>query len=248
MNDLVSIIVPLYNYRDYIEENILSIQLQSYPDWEIIIVDDGSKDDPYPVIKPYESDKIKYIKLDKNGGYSAAKNVGIRASKGSMIVVLDADDMLTSESLKCRVEFLQTHEVSWVHGLALEFHNTKPYDFHLVKRKAHKKFKGIQKSGDYTEVWTCIHAQSVMVCRSAYQRVGLYEETLYSMGDKEMWARLLHHVGNPGYVNAPIAYYRQHDKQMHRSKKKLRNLKKIKKHMHNLVKTRRKKLDGVEKL
>jgi len=84
---MISIVVPLYNYADLIEENIKSIQKQTYHDWEIIIVDDGSEDNPMKVLKKYICDNIRYIKFNKNTGYSAAKNAGIRDSNGEYIVV-----------------------------------------------------------------------------------------------------------------------------------------------------------------
>ncbi len=247
--NMVSVVVPLFNYRRYMEENILSIVNQSYDNWEVIIVDDASTDDPYPVIKPHLSDKVHYIKIDTNKGYSAAKNVGVRASHGGLIVVLDADDMLSDDSLKLRVDYMEAHkDCYWVHGKSLEFHDPKPYEFKLVKRKSYKRFKDIQRTGKYALVWTCIHAQTVMVRRCAYKKVGLYEETLRSMGDKEMWARLLHHVGKPGYVDNPIALYRQHDKQMHRSRQKLKNVPDLERRLNNFVKSRSGRIKGVEQL
>jgi len=247
-NDKVSVVVPLYNYRQYIAELIESILCQTYKNWELIIADDGSKDNPYPVIEPYLNDKIKYIKMDKNRGYSAAKNVGIRNSSGDMIAVLDADDMLPPKSLQYRVEYLQSHQSVWVYGIALEFHDRKPYEFHLVKRESYKRQRKMHKTGDDSGIWTCIHAQTVMVMRSAYEKVGLYEESLPSMGDKEMWARLLHNVGKPTYAKKVVAYYRQHSQQMHRSKKKLMNVSTLKEHVHKLIEQRKKSLEGVERL
>lgn len=147
MKNIVSVVVPLYNYKRYIEENICSIMNQTYPHWEIIIVDDCSDDNPYDAIEPYLGEHIRYIRLEENMGYSCAKNAGIRSSVGSMIVVLDADDMLTPKSLQYRVEYLESNKKAWVHGKVFEFHdNIKPYEFNFVKRKAYKKFKKIQNS------------------------------------------------------------------------------------------------------
>ena len=86
-------------------------------------MDDGSKDDPYTVIKPYVNDKIKYIKLDKNKGYSAAKNVGIRASTGSLIVVLDADDMLAPEKFESQIAGMKINNASIIEKIQSEFND-----------------------------------------------------------------------------------------------------------------------------
>ena len=249
MNDKISVIVPLFNYKQYIEENINSIITQSYDNWEIIIVDDASTDDPYPVIEPYLSDKVKYIKLDVNVGYGSAKNVGIRNSNGSFIVILDADDMLCENSLRVRLKHLNMKvKYNWIHAECLEFVDNKPYVFKHVDRKANQKFRTMKKKGDFSKVWQCIHAQTVMVKRKVYEKVGLYEPTLRSMGDKEMWARICHNVGAPAYLKQDVALYRQHDKQMHRSKEKLDNLETIREHMEILVERRKNSLNGVEKL
>lgn len=244
----VSVIVPLHNYAHYIEENIQSIQKQSFGHWELIIVDDASTDQPHKVIKPYLSDQIRLIRKDKNEGYGAAKNTGLRMSVGEFIVILDADDTLPSASLHHRVKFLKAHKLKWVHGNALEFYNHKPYEYNFVKRKSYKRFIAIKKSRVYDDVWRCIHAQTVMVERAVYELVGLYDESFRSMGDKEMWARIVNHVGPPGYLNKPLVYYRQHGEQMHRSKWKLKNLAKLEKQLHKVVKARATDLEGIEKL
>lgn len=246
---MISIVVPLYNYRRYIKENIKSIKSQTYKDWELIIVDDGSCDDPLRVIEKYLCDQIQYIRLDKNVGYGSAKNVGIRLSQGEYIVVLDADDMLTPNSLKSRHGRMVKRGSLWCHARAWEFNDKKPYQFKYKERKAHRRLKILMKRKQHTEVWDSIHAQTVMVHRSVYEKVGLYEPCLRSMGDKEMWARICYNVEPPFFLKKFIAYYRQHPKQMHRSAAKKRNVKKYKKILDRLVRKRKTgDLSGVEKL
>lgn len=220
---MISIVIPLYNYAHFITENIEHIIGQSYSEWEIIIVDDASEDDPYSVISPYLCDKIRYIRLDKNMGYGVAKNTGIRQSKGEFIVVLDADDLLAPDSLKSRLEYLKGKKEKWIHARAYEFAGQKPYNFRIKRRKAVKKLDGMIKSGNYKDLWECIHAQTVMVHRSVYEKVGLYEPSLRSMGDKEMWYRIIKNMGLPLFLDKYVVYYRQHNHQMHRSKYKKKN-------------------------
>ena len=92
MSDLISVVVPLYNYANYIEELILSVKSQDYKNWEIIIADDASTDNPLSVIEKHLCDRIIYHRMPENKGYAAAKNEGIIRSRGKYIVVLDADD------------------------------------------------------------------------------------------------------------------------------------------------------------
>lgn len=245
---MISVVVPLYNYADMIEENIRSIQKQTHQDWEIVIVDDGSTDDPIKVLKKYLCDNIRYIKIEKNTGYSAAKNVGIRDSKGKYIVVLDADDMLTPKSLSLRSKYLDDHpKRKWVIAKAFEFSGVSPpYVFKVINRKATRRLGRILKSKNYTDLWKSIHAQTVMVRRSVHEKIGLYEESLSSRADKEMWARIINNIGIPGYINEEVAYYRNHKRQMHRSKIKKMNLPKLEKRLLKLIKSRSKgNLKGV---
>lgn len=243
---MISVIVPLYNYAGYIEENIVSIKEQSISDWEIIIVDDCSKDNPYAVIKKHLGSNIKYIRLDNNLGYGAAKNIGIRACAGEYIVVLDADDMLTKNSLEIRLNSLEKSGKKWIHAKALEF-SGKPYNFRYKKRRSIRRLESILVTKNYKDLWRSIHAQTVMIHRDIYKFVGLYDPRLRSMGDKEMWARIINNVGIPYYLDEFVAYYRQHSKQMHRSKSKIKNLKKYEKILNRRIKQYRNgDLSGVE--
>lgn len=236
---MISVVVPLYNYARYIGENIQSILNQTISDWELIIVDDCSTDNPQEVIHKFNDKRIKYIKHEENQGYSTAKNTGIKASQGDLIVVLDADDMLTANSLEIRRDFLKKNSAGWVHGKAYEFSGDPPYNFIYKKRKAILRLENIIKTKKYNDLWRSIHAQTVMVHRSIYEKVGLYEGRLRSMGDKEMWYRIICNVGIPVYLDEFVAYYRQHGQQMHRSDFKMKHLAKYSKILESCMNQRK---------
>lgn len=238
MNKLVSIVVPLYDYSCYIEELINSVKSQDYSAWELIIVDDFSSDNPYRFIKKHISSRITYFVLDKNCGYAVAKNEGIIRSSGDYIVVLDADDLLTSSSIRFRVNFLEKNSnFKWVHAKAYEFsRNIKKVVWR--HRKFIRRFEKMQKTNNYKNIWDSIHAQTVMIKRECYIKVGLYQESMRSMSDKEMWARIQNNIGLPGYLNKFVVYYRCHNKQMHRSQQKKRNIKKLLRQLYKFKKAR----------
>jgi len=130
---VISVVVPLYNYAHYIEANIRSVLSQTHTDWELVIVDDASKDDPARVIMPYVNNhaNIHFYQLPKNKGYSHAKNYAIERTRGDYITTIDADDLLTPDSLKNRLAALEAHpRADWVHGRAMVFSdnpkNAKP--------------------------------------------------------------------------------------------------------------------------
>jgi len=99
---LFSIVLPVYNVADYIEASVRSVCLQSFRDFEVILVDDGSKDTSIDLAESVLTElKINYIVLRKeNGGQSSARNAGIKASTGKWIICLDSDDCLHPQTLE----------------------------------------------------------------------------------------------------------------------------------------------------
>ncbi len=98
---IVSIIIVNYNYASYVAEAINSAMSQTYPNTEVIVVDDGSTDDSRQIIASYR-DRVKSI-FKENGGQASAANAGFNASVGSIVLFLDSDDVLHSDALKCIV-------------------------------------------------------------------------------------------------------------------------------------------------
>ncbi len=104
----VSIITPLYNGARFIAETILSVIGQTYTDWEMIIVDDCSIDHPENIISPYaENDqRIKWVRLDRNSGAAAARNVALGRATGRFIAFLDGDDTWKPEKLQRQISLM----------------------------------------------------------------------------------------------------------------------------------------------
>jgi glycosyltransferase involved in cell wall biosynthesis len=207
---LVSVIVPLYNYQNYISDCILSIKNQDYSNYELIVIDDCSTDKSYDIAKKFESANIKILKTDVNSGYSKAKNEGIIYSQGEMITCLDADDLLTLNSISVRVEAMRRSSSPMVHAHAINVKGdislSQCYKIPLCKTKRTK----------FT-----VHAQTVLMKRWVYQKYGLYDEDMRSRSDKEMWWRLLDNYENQNRslisnycISDIVAYYRKHKKSM----------------------------------
>lgn len=104
--ELVSIIIPCFRQAHLLGEAIESVLAQSYPHFEIIVVDDGSPDDTAQVVKRYPS--VRYLRQD-NRGVSAARNSGIQASSGTYLVFLDADDRLLPNHLQANLKAFEEH-------------------------------------------------------------------------------------------------------------------------------------------
>src|SRR5688500_2053614 len=100
---LVSVVIPCYNHGAYLPEAVASVQSQNYPSLEIIVIDDGSTDNTKAVAAGLTG--ITYF-YQPNQGLSAARNAGIRHSKGEFLLFLDADDWLLPEAIETNVKYL----------------------------------------------------------------------------------------------------------------------------------------------
>lgn len=113
IEDLVSIIVPVYNSEEYLAETLDSVRRQTYCNWELLLVDDCSTDASAEIIRTYmeKDDRIRYIPLTVNSGAAVARNTGLHASNGRYIAYLDADDLWYPRKLERQLAFLQENNV-----------------------------------------------------------------------------------------------------------------------------------------
>jgi teichuronic acid biosynthesis glycosyltransferase TuaG len=115
MNNLVSIITPSFNSSKYIKETVDSVLSQTYENWELIIVDDGSKDSSANIIQDLTNTdtRIKGFFFDKNIGAAEARNVAIQQAKGKYIAFLDSNDLWELEKLEKQISFMQTEDIAF---------------------------------------------------------------------------------------------------------------------------------------
>lgn len=182
----VSVIIPAYNSARFVKEAIESVFAQTYGDYEIIVIDDGSIDNTKGVIAPY-LDKIKYI-YQQNQGASSARNTGIRHSQGEYIAFLDADDIWLPEKLRIQVEYLNNNpDTAMVYSLDLRVDvNGRPCD-------NQSKLKRNLPRGDIFDALffrNFIKLSSVMVRKRILDTVGLFDESFTHSEDYELWLRI----------------------------------------------------------
>lgn len=119
-NPLVSVIIPLYNCSQYIQDALASVSKQTYSNLEIIVIDDYSSDDSYAIVQQFNDPRIKLLQ-QPNSGAAAARNTGIKSSNGQFIQFLDADDLLSPEKIEKQVIQLQKSDKNsiascgWIH-------------------------------------------------------------------------------------------------------------------------------------
>lgn len=111
MEPLVSIVVPTYNSEEYILETIESVKKQTYKNWELIVIDDCSKDKTQEILESSKEEKrIKVINLNKNSGAGIARNIGIKEAKGKYIAFLDSDDIWDKKKLEKQISFMEENK------------------------------------------------------------------------------------------------------------------------------------------
>ncbi|MDT0647220.1 glycosyltransferase family 2 protein [Zunongwangia sp. F260] len=111
---LVSIIMPAYNSAEFITEAILSVQKQTYSNWELLVIDDASKDFTLTKIKKLakKEPRIKIFENKENKGTGFSRNKGIKAAQGDFIAFLDADDLWKANKLETQLEFMKNNELA----------------------------------------------------------------------------------------------------------------------------------------
>jgi glycosyltransferase involved in cell wall biosynthesis len=118
---LISVIMPAYNAAPYIGAAIRSVQEQTWTEWELLVVDDGSTDDTLEVLRAFTDERIRLFKKT-NGGVASARNLSLDHAKGAFIAFLDADDILPPGSLEARARImLKDPEVNFVDGVVHNF-------------------------------------------------------------------------------------------------------------------------------
>ena len=193
---LVSIIVPAYNYANFILETLQSIQEQTYVNWEAIIVDDGSTDDTRQVVKTIvETDsRIKYI-YQTNKGLPAARNTGIEASLGNYIQLLDADDLLSKSKIELQVKYMLENlssDISYTtaHYFKHPDMNMLYADINLGMVAWIPKING---SGNIVLekliAFNIMPVNCALIKRELIRKVGFQNEALKSLEDWEYWLR-----------------------------------------------------------
>lgn len=115
--ELVSIVVPVYNSEKFIKETVETVKAQDYQNWELLLVNDCSTDNSKDEIKKYEKEdsRIRLIDLKENSGAAIARNTGMKEAQGKYIAFLDADDLWENTKLKKQIEFMQKDDYEFTY-------------------------------------------------------------------------------------------------------------------------------------
>jgi glycosyltransferase involved in cell wall biosynthesis len=209
MLPLVSVIITSYNQARFLSDAIESVLTQTYSQFEIVVVDDGSTDNAWEVVARYPA--VRYIRQD-NQGLSAARNTGLRESNGAYLVFLDADDRLLPIALETGVNCLRAHPQC---GFVSGHHSFISSDGSLMRRRQPRCVERNHYQALLRRNYIGMHA-TVMYRRAIFESVGQFNTSLQACEDYDLYLRIAARV--PVYCHDKIvAEYRQHGGNMSRN-------------------------------
>lgn len=201
----VGVVIAVYNSEKFVEEAIESILNQTYQDFEIIVVDDGSTDESADIIKSFNDKRIIYM-YQENQGHADAKNKGVLRSKGKYKAFLDSDDVWLPEKLEKQVAILDSNpEIALVYSdcyyadvrgkvMARAFKRAKPFRVAVFSQLFLSNF---------------IPFSTVVVRKEIFEKVGLFNPKYFIAPDYDLFLRIAKHF-KIEYVDLPLAKYRIH--------------------------------------
>jgi glycosyltransferase involved in cell wall biosynthesis len=202
----VSIIIPTYNRSGFIHSAITSILSQTFQDYEIVIVDDGSIDNTESVVDSFSCAKIKYIKHDSNRGEATSRNTGIKHSHGEFIAFLDDDDEWMPEKLDRQITLMSQHGKQ-VGGIYTGILTIDRDSGDLVEQIIPQKRGYIY---DDLLVENCVFTPStVLLRRECFTKVGLFDRNITYGPDYDMWIRIAKEYQFE-YIKEPLVKYYIH--------------------------------------
>lgn len=221
-NPKVSIIIPVYNGGNFIEKGLNSVLAQTYKDFEVLIINDGSTDDSLSIIEKWIAKTAEVVHVQvfsiENSGVSSARNLGIEKSKGDYIAFLDCDDYWEPRKLETQISILEK-EHEYVGSITNFFvvrtlHNGELRKFRLI---SHKNIASLRYG------WFSLLGNGGLISSSLVYRKNLefkFSSELSTAADLDFFLNLSSD-GKIQLVDEPLVNYRVHGSQMHLSAEKL---------------------------
>jgi glycosyltransferase involved in cell wall biosynthesis len=209
---LVSIIVPVFNADKYLAKTLESALNQTWPNKEIIVVDDGSTDNSLAIAKSFQQAGVQLITQTKKGA-SAARNAGLKKARGKYIQFLDADDIISINKIEIQVTLLQKYPDYICFCSTVHFKNGTDYKTYSAN---HDKLSANENSPTkfliklYSDVDNMVQPNAWLTPSEVIDKAGLWNENLSVDDDGEFFCRVI--LASKGVVYTPEAlnYYRKH--------------------------------------
>ena len=202
-NGLISIVVPVYQVERFIQETIEAVQKQTYENWELLLVDDCSKDKSCVLIeeKAVTDERIRLIRQEMNQGAAEARNCGIRHAEGRYLCFLDSDDLWEHDKLECELKFMQEKQAGFVFT---------GYEFADEYGKGLGKIVKVPEEISYSEALknTTIFTSTVMIDRLKIKDEDIFMPKIASE-DTATWWHLLKVYGKANGLDKNLVKYRR---------------------------------------
>lgn len=204
----ISIIIPIYNVEQFISKCLESVMQQTFTDFEVILVNDGSTDKSIEIAKQFAENDARFrIITQDNKGLSGARNTGVKEAKGNYVFYLDSDDYLVPKALELLVKAAEKYQADAIQG---NFY----YDYpdHLLLNKQQKE-KEVVYTRDEAMMALLQHKTVLNFAWGKLIKTKLAKQFLFPEGkfyEDTLWmAQLLHHCNQYVALNIPILYYLQ---------------------------------------
>ncbi len=195
MKELVSVIIPTYNRGYILEQAIASVQNQTYPEIEILVVDDGSTDNTEQIVSQISDSRIRYIKNPKNCGVSHTRNLGIAAAKGKYIAFQDSDDIWKPDKLEKQMECMRQEDYGMVYcAFQREFQDGSVVYYPPKEMPMEEKQGNIFQSLLRQNL---ISTQTMLIPKEVLRETGYFNEGMSNLEDYELALRIAknHKIG-----------------------------------------------------
>jgi len=202
IDNLVSIVTPVYKAEKFIEKTINSVLQQTYPNFEMILVDDCSADDSAAVIKGLmaQDERIKYVKLEENSGAAVARNTGLEHAMGQYIAFIDSDDVWKPEKLAKQLAFMQENDYAFTYTSYEMVKESGEVIIEAVKLPKKLNYSGLLKN-------TAIACSTVIIDRKV---IGDFRMPLVRKGqDTATWLKILRSHDYAYLLDEVLGSYRQ---------------------------------------
>ncbi len=209
MDPLISVIIVTYDRAHFLRDALESVQKQTFKDYEVILVDDGSTDNTKEIAERYEG--ISYI-YQEHGGISKARNTGVKAARGKFIAFLDSDDLWKKDKLQKQVDYLHVHPDSRIVFTLFRNFTDIPED----------KLDRRQKDLLQTVIDWCL--PTALIDRSLFDEIGLFDEAMEYGEDTDWVFRLKFCKINVEHCVDEVLYLRRvHSSNISTARKEIRN-------------------------
>jgi glycosyltransferase involved in cell wall biosynthesis len=207
---LISICIPAYKAESFIGETLASVRVQTFTDWEMIVVEDGSRDGTEDLVRAFAktvTQPVIFQRHEKNQGLPGTRNTAISRAHGEWIALLDSDDLWTPEHLERAVSHARQTTADLVHtGVTMfDSETNRDLEIRVPSKTAIADFPRSLFTGEYT-----IQPSSVLLHRDICQRVGGFDPKCRYVEDRELWLRLVRAGAKISLDPFLSCRYRQH--------------------------------------